>query len=462
MLAARDQENLVHSHQTTAAAKSLNQSTRQLQPKTPGPRGPKTPFKLQLNDENNPLAFGESRGGKNTGKENNEQNASILKPGKDRNAGGNAFVTPIAPRNRAPLGMKTTNAKANAFQTPALPLGTSRQIKTTKRPSTTRKLKQDDPEALPSLPKVGTSEDVEEDVPDIEYMPPKPTALPDPPEDIPYNTDFPQFKGKNLTRGWHKLFVDNEVGEDGLTRKERDMKAEQEAYDKRMEALIQEQVDNMELLGINVRQFPDEPCAEEVAIEIMRKREKKQPPAKKLIVDRSVSTVKSRNAAKMLSRQPCPTVAVGASPLSKHKTKAIPAPKIRFSSGFIRPKKQQQQRQAPSNLSTMRHAAAMASSRTTVGYSRGRRLSSNLRLKTTTNRQQSTGQEISRSNRIDLLSPDRYMELHGSPPFGSEMWSRCKAAGLFDSDPADAIFYEEEIPPFPLEDEEAENFQLSF
>lgn len=250
------------------------------------------------------------------------------------------------------------------------------------------------------------------------------------------------------------------------------MKAQQEAYDKKMEALIQEQVDNMELLGINVRQFPDEPCAEEVAAEIMRKREQKQQPAKRVIVDRSVSTVKSRNAARMLSQQPRPTVAPPLKPKQK--------PRIRFSSGFIRPKKQQQQQQqqqqqepTPSNPSSMRHAAATASSRTTVGYSRGRRVSSNLRQKTAiNNKQQSSSINSSRSsqttslksssNPADILSPARYMELYGSPPFGSEMWSRCKAAGLFDSDDtADAFIHEEEIPSFPVEDEEAANFQLT-
>ena len=48
MLAAhRDQENLVSSHQTTAASKKNN-----LQAKTPGARVPKTPLKVPLNDEN--------------------------------------------------------------------------------------------------------------------------------------------------------------------------------------------------------------------------------------------------------------------------------------------------------------------------------------------------------------------------------------------------------------------------
>lgn len=78
MLAVRDQENLVHAHQTVAAGKPLNQGT-----KTPSARAPKTPFKVPLNDENGPLTFGKKTV-KATGKGNEN-----LKPAKD------AFVTPL-------------------------------------------------------------------------------------------------------------------------------------------------------------------------------------------------------------------------------------------------------------------------------------------------------------------------------------------------------------------------------
>ena len=84
MLALRDQENLVHAQQTTAAAKPLNQSLKSLQPKTPGTRAPKTPFKVPLNDENDPLAFG-----KRTMKTNGNVNGNTAKFVKD------AFVTPL-------------------------------------------------------------------------------------------------------------------------------------------------------------------------------------------------------------------------------------------------------------------------------------------------------------------------------------------------------------------------------
>lgn len=69
MLAARDQENLVHGHQQAAASKPLNQGARQLAPKTPGNKLPKTPFKVPLNDENGPAAFGGAKiGAKANGK----------------------------------------------------------------------------------------------------------------------------------------------------------------------------------------------------------------------------------------------------------------------------------------------------------------------------------------------------------------------------------------------------------
>ena len=80
MLAARDQENLAHARQTTAASKPLNQEARQLQPRTPGNKLPKTPFRVPVNDENNPLAFGN---GKQTIRGTRPGNENAVKTGKD-------------------------------------------------------------------------------------------------------------------------------------------------------------------------------------------------------------------------------------------------------------------------------------------------------------------------------------------------------------------------------------------
>jgi len=93
MLAARDQENLVHGQQAAAASKPLNQGARQLAPKTPANRPPKTPFKLPLNDENGAAALGGGKLGLNTVGRGNE---NILMTGKKGGQGDkNAFVTPM-------------------------------------------------------------------------------------------------------------------------------------------------------------------------------------------------------------------------------------------------------------------------------------------------------------------------------------------------------------------------------
>lgn len=94
MLAARDQENLVHVHQTAAASKPLNQGTKTLQPKTPGNKVPQTPFKIPLNDKIGITVFG---GGKNGGlKARAGGNENLVTGGKKGVVGDKtAFVTPL-------------------------------------------------------------------------------------------------------------------------------------------------------------------------------------------------------------------------------------------------------------------------------------------------------------------------------------------------------------------------------
>ena len=85
-------------------------------------------------------------------------------------------------------------------------------------------------------------------------------------------------------------------------------------------------------------------------------------------------------------------------------------------------------------------------SNTTVGYSKGRSVSSTLREN-----------ELSAKT---PLSPETYMKLYGLPPLGSEMWTRCKAAGCFDTEENAGQELQECLPAF-AEDEEAESFQLT-
>lgn len=89
MLAARDQENLVNGHHQVAASKPLNQSVRNLQPKTPGPPS-KTPLRVPLRDENAP---GGGLGGKSVKGKGIENMLMTGKKGATFDK--SAFVTPM-------------------------------------------------------------------------------------------------------------------------------------------------------------------------------------------------------------------------------------------------------------------------------------------------------------------------------------------------------------------------------
>ncbi len=82
----------------------------------------------------------------------------------------------------------------------------------------------------------------------------------------------------------------------------------------------------------------------------------------------------------------------------------------------------------PTNPSEMRHAAAVAASKTTMGYSKGRVTSATMR-KTVL-----PGKE----NQVPAVVPDyslppaAFIKRYGVPRFGSEKWLECKLAGCFD------------------------------
>ncbi|KAK2750190.1 hypothetical protein FQN57_004687 [Myotisia sp. PD_48] len=434
ILSARDQENLVNAHRAAAISKSLNQGIRQLQPKTPSNNAPKTPFRTQGNDENMPFTFGGGKPGLTTRRACSE---NALIPSKDGQS--TTFVTPMATRNRAPLGMKTTNAKATAFQTPAPPLGTLKQARSGKRASSTRKIKKSTP--VPQSKQEQREPDLDEDR-DIEYMPPKPKPLSDFDGYITYNTGFPQFKGRNSTRGWDRVYEDHDVGSDGLTRKEREEKRANIEFDKRIDDLILEQLDS----GLKQLGMEDDGLPHGSKIIASLKQQQPQMKRKEAIVpiDRSVSTLRSRSAAKALALDPKPT------PFVREKSRAGAAAKPVSKTTSMK------RTPTPSNPSSMRHTAAMASSRNTLGYSKGRNVSSSLRTQSS-----STQKSVSRALNNTILSPERYIELYGVPPFGSEMWSRCNAAGCFDPE-LNATEQElvDEIPSVYEEDEETANFEL--
>ncbi|KAJ5743938.1 hypothetical protein N7533_008808 [Penicillium manginii] len=416
MLAIRDQENLVNTHQTAAAAKPMNQGMRQLAPKTPGRQIP-------LRDENNPLAFG-----KNTVKGNGARQDNG-KPGKL------APVTPMEPRNRAPLGVKTNNQKARAPQTPAPFGGALKPGNTNRRASTVRK--KTGPVLQQSQTKVFT-EAPQDDVPDIEYMPPKPKDLPDLPDDITYDTTFPQFRPRNRALGLESVYGKQQVGRDGLTQRQRKFREDSLRCDKMAEEMIMKQLDTITL---------NEPSEDELMKAPMpqpRSTRSRTPVSTTTRHTRTVSTLRSREAASALASAPTPSAAPA---------RVAPASKSRLPSALPSALMPRKKTRVPTNPSSMRNTAAAAASNSTLGYSKGRSVSSTLN---------ENKEDSKPSTTHTTLSPETYMQLYGAPPLGSDMWTRCKAAGSFDSpeETSTAQELEENLPTFE-EDDEALNFQLA-
>lgn len=226
MLAAHhDQENLVQSHQVPAKT-----GAKQLPPKTPGPRYPKTPMKIPLNDENAPVTGGKGLigGGKNTV---TKKQALATPMGKYDAVGGKCdtaersrvrlTVCLEGTRPRAPLGNKTTNAKARAAPATGGVKDKVKEIEQSQaKPASVQKPKLKPAGTAPAKLEVRNDER-EAGEPDIEYIPPRPN-------DLPYESDvfpdglltFEGLKPENLLRGYYERYHDP-VDENGVRLKER-------------------------------------------------------------------------------------------------------------------------------------------------------------------------------------------------------------------------------------------------
>ncbi|KAH0493732.1 hypothetical protein TgHK011_000385 [Trichoderma gracile] len=218
MLAAHrdEQENRVLSHQVPVKQ----------QPRTPGMRYPKTPMGVGRGDENALAGFAVKntlQGGINLGE---NQKLISKKP----------IMTPAGPRTRAPLGNKTTNAKAtNNLGFGIGGKGAVRELEKTQSRNVTsqrRKHKQQHRKAeqLASkglLFKLRDGHDRDQDEP--EYAPPNP-------EPLPYESDvFPRdaltlkgLKKENLLKGYYEHFY-NPVNDAGVSRAEQRLKEETKA-----------------------------------------------------------------------------------------------------------------------------------------------------------------------------------------------------------------------------------------
>lgn len=266
--------------------------------------------------------------------------------------------------------------------------------------------------------------------------------MPNYPDDMPHDLDFSMFQNGGLTRGCMRHFA-TQVGDDGLSfaeRREQQRRKEQDIADKTADAMLLRDFESTnipcihdpECIGFEcIENIENRKAAEEkyqkTIAKLSASSKPKNPLAKKAVATNGASTINSKSAAAALS-QPKPTAAVPAQkPASK--------PSLPFSkplSVLSRPKHTPQ----PINPSPMRHNAASAASKTTIGHSRGRIASASLKNKSMPPPPSKEVAPVKQRSEIQdraLLPPALYIERYGVPSVGSEMWIRCKDDGCFDS-----------------------------
>ncbi|KAL6156292.1 hypothetical protein ACJQWK_09859 [Exserohilum turcicum] len=239
---------------------------------------------------------------------------------------------------RAPLGMKTTNAKSKAFATPApLSAKTQKLSPRLRRP----KVKVHQPEA---------AQESEDDVPEVEYMPPKEIPLEDDMDEIlPRNWTMPKISEQDMVRGIWQAYH-NPIEDDGRTREQRkfeeeihrDRKQRDEQFEKAFASqMAKDDAEMREYYGIK------EPEATKPATSV--------PVLRKALT--GPSTIRARSAAAALSSAKpsyaAPTVAA----------------KSRVPTGLISGRKGAK---TPTELTASRQASAAAASKSTIGYAQGR------------------------------------------------------------------------------------------
>jgi hypothetical protein len=170
---------------------------------------------------------------------------------------------------------------------------------------------------------------------EIEFMPPREIPLPDHPEDLSHDRNYPQFKGENFTRGWYSEFA--------APPRDDDQDGEMSDFDEKVRKLEKRQAERKAKQHAPVLSKPI-------------------PSKRNPLADKAPSTVAARKASSALGMRSTNARSFAA-PTAATKSRAPSVPASR----------------KPTISSTMtgntRHAAARAASNTTLGYSRGRAIS---------------------------------------------------------------------------------------
>jgi len=223
-------------------------------------------------------------------------------------------------------------------------------------------------------------------------------------------------------RGWQNYYL-NPVDENGVSLKEKQFEAECAKAHKDAEEKILKQMEEMEWTIGDVPEIfntLDIKDGNGQGKDTVNKKVHKDsiPPSK------GPATIMSRKAASALSVAP-------KAPLTAAKTTNNTRAPKKATSFLVGGKKTEAP--APINPSVMRHTAASAASRSTIGYTKGRSASNVLKMR-------SGGLPRSTSNLSDgsdtTITPSSHAQNQG-PQVGNDNWRRHMFLGLFDTDDED-------------------------
>ena len=261
---------------------------------------------------------------------------------------------------------------------------------------------------------------------DIEYAPPRP-------QEIRYQSDvlpegamtFESLKPENMLRGYHDFYF-NPVDENGVTLKEREMEEKRQRDLKRLDEQVRKDMDDFDW------SVGDVPASKH----LKKKDALMADPTTKSTrpVSKNPSTITSRRAASALAMAP----KVGAASQARTK-KPTPPTAAKVPSCFM-PLRKSAQRPVLTRDSSAERAPAVAASRSTMGYSKGRtalsaihapdRAQASTRTFTRTASTASSGSDTT-------ITPARFAHSQASKADNGEMSRKLEFLSIFDVDEED-------------------------
>lgn len=404
MLAAhRDQENLVHSRQVP----TKDVASKNIAPRTPGARYPKTPLKIPLNDENGAQATGAK---------------GLLPTGKNTMGKKQPTATPAGTR-RAPLGNKTTNAKARAVAPGVTVKGMVQEFEKSqvKQPSHQKPK----PKALNTAPvKFEVMSDVTGLSDDVEYAPPKP-------QDLPYESDvfpdgvltFEGLKPENILKGYYERYHDP-VDDDGIRVKDKKFEEQLQKALKEGDERILKDIENTDWSVSDVPETKVLARLQKPQDALAPKPDRARAIANRTALKQYPPTLSSRRAVSALSMNSTVRERKPRAPLEAAMQPKRKLPFLLSGRKAIKP--------AQPTKTPQESAIAEVASRNTLGYSKGRSASSAVKTNRGPLARSASGASVS-SDRSDVtITPANFLKFQESKVNKSEESPRPQFLGIFD------------------------------